>query len=198
MQNIANPVVGFRIVTAGDAIAVDYCAHREVVSSITTDAVPGPIGNTATTNALAGDRIVFPYSASTFSFLMYTANAVFSGNSVLAAGNDTIATGWGLGFNDATHWTLVANSINLQPSNAVNFQNLTKVMAAGGPSNRAVCAANGPVASAATAMSPQAYANFVVGGFNTNVNSNWTGDIARLAIWTNQIATNADMGSLTT
>jgi hypothetical protein len=198
MQTVVNPVIGLRIVTSGDAIAVDYVSHREVLSSIVQDIVPDPIANTSTTNALAGDRIIFPYSVSTFSMLTYTANSVYWGMAAGVFGGDSNANGWALVQSDATHWSLLANSVNLAPTTVVNFQNLIKVMIAGGPANRACCTNNGTVASVAAAISPVAYSNLVVGGAFQNVSTNWTGDIARIAIWTNQIATNADLGALTT
>ena len=67
-QTLANPTVGFRIVTSGDAIAVDYVQNEN--GAFRSSAIP----TTSASVTRAADSLSFPYTQTTFSALIETIN----------------------------------------------------------------------------------------------------------------------------
>lgn len=193
VATLANPVIGFQIVTNGDAIAVDFVSHREMGAS--TNGIPDPIATTTVTVAQAADRITFPFSASTLAVLAYSQNFVYPGIISSVFGGDGTNGPIFIGTNDATHFACYDGAV-LNQSGTATIANLNKVMATGNNTSRKLCVNNGTVASDANSFQGNAYTNGVIGG-STATNTNGAGDIARLALWPGLLASSADLGTLT-
>lgn len=196
VATLANPVVGFRIVTNGDAIAVDFVAHREMATG--TNGIPDPIATTGATVTQAGDRILFPYTATTGAVLTYTQNLIATGASPTAFGGDSAASAIFVGLFDATHFETYNGSVQLAPTGTSTIANLNKVMSSGTTGARKIIANNSGLHSDANNYAGASYTNGVVGGFATGVANNMAGDLARLGLWPGLVASDADVGTLTT
>jgi hypothetical protein len=193
----ANPIVGFQIVTSGDAIAVDFVAHRETASS-NPGLVGEPIGTTTASVAIAADRLTFPYNQTTLSCLANMQNVVFGGATGALFGGDVITT-WAITTNAQNLWALYENGINLGQAGTANLQSAAKLMCSGNNTIRNIVYNAGVLATSATPLTGTGvYANGVIGNFGPSFASGLNGDISLLALWNNQIATTADMQALTT
>jgi hypothetical protein len=97
---LANPVVGFRLVTSGDKIAVDLVQNENGLVATS------PIATTTTATARVADNISLPLTAFPFDINAGTLHCEFFNNTVPRA-NDAIWGITGAGSVAATQWSLI-------------------------------------------------------------------------------------------
>lgn len=192
---LANPTVGFQIVTNGDAIAVDYVSER--AGTFVADVI-------ATTSAAvtqAADVLSFPFSLTTFSALAYTQNQLATVGTVAIIGTDNVTAGIPVTIGGATGfgtYNATAGQI-FGPVVAGGMSPLHKTMVSGSPSIRSIVSDNLTVTSVATQfIGSAAFTNLRLGSFTAGGSNPCFGDIGQVAVFSNVVASSAEIKRLTT
>ena len=193
-QTLANPTVGFRIVTSGDAIAVDFAQNEDSAACATspipttTVAVTRPADVISPTNTsylnTTGMTVVVHGSMArssasengTFVALDNLSDSIFSRKSDTATAN--------FGQNSGTQW----NDIRAYPPGAANMSKLAAVQAIA-PNNVGFCDSSGvvttdTVATVATVTNVRIGAQY---GFGPIIGQ-WDGYIQYIAFWDSRIS----------
>ncbi|HEY1433063.1 MAG TPA: hypothetical protein VGF39_15765 [Stellaceae bacterium] len=191
---LANPVIGFRIVTNGDAIAVDYVSERD--AAFISDVIP----TTTATVTQAADSFTFPFTQTTFTAL------VKSNNQAIVPANGVLFGGSGTGSN-AYIFIQANNTTNFSTYNAVTTLSSTY---AGGltPSHKTAISGSGagrsittdgavPVTDGGslTAVTPTVAG---LGNYGSTSISPVYGNIEQFGTWNGIVASSADLIGLTT
>ncbi len=96
VQTLANPICGFRIVTSGDSIAVDFVQNEHAIGGGTADFSSSPI---PTTTAAAIRQSDLPLWNTAISNILLRG----PGSVVFSTGGTPINTGYGIMFDDVAH-----------------------------------------------------------------------------------------------
>ena len=185
---IANPVVGFRIVTNGDAIAVDYVSEQ--ASIFIADVIP----TTTATVTQAADSFSFPFTQTTFSALIGTngLNVDGSGNQIVV----NMANGGTIHYENSTQFSSSGAGSVTGPT-ITNVINPHKTMAAGSPTNTWLTSDGIVPNTVASNILGGAPVTAYIGSFGGSI-LNSPGNYSQLALWNAIVASTAEMQRLTT
>lgn len=204
-QTLANPVIGFRIVTNGDSIAVDFAQSENGTYGTS------PIVTTTTSASRSSDSIVFVSAAflSTPSMSVYAqgwGSAPVAANLAAIFSNDIIAGGgenfmrysldrfaaFGRNGSFVTQWSM---DVGITSYNTIPDALRHKAIFSGTTNDINGCAEDGLIVSAASGTIPPSDRAALGSQVSTNF---WNGYIERLAYWKNTRISNSSMQSLST
>ncbi len=191
-QTITNPIVGFQIVTASDAIAVDFVQNENGAF------VTSPIATTTVAVARINDQNVsfatLPVTSTTFTCFMHCLLPDTSGTRLMLIGNASLNNRLIETQSDNTHFDIYNGTNTLSATaGSGGWQTASKAAVAVTPTSRAACMNNGTVAT-------DANTNAAV---TTNLQMAQSGAggvfwIKRFGLWTSLALSNARLGTLTT
>lgn len=191
---LANPTVGFQIVTNGDSIAVDYFSQRGL--SIIADV----IATTTVTVSQVIDSLSFPFGGGTAFTAMLKAQGLAITNTVNMAYLDS-----GQNVADIIMYTPAGTKVNYRTLNQVNVLDATGFPASGDVSGTHKAALSGSATSRAYSTDGQTAttdAHALVGtslssifvGLESNATSSIFGNVQQIGLWAG--LSGADVASL--
>ena len=186
---LANPIIGFRIVTNGDAIAVDFVSERTNLA-VTGNDVPDVIATTTAPVTQSADSLSFPFAITTFSTFCsvrdHTTEFVrWVGTNVTSAPLFTTSSAVS-SYNGAVQLTGPAYSGGASAAH--------KAMSAGSPGGRSITSDGAAPVSDANAYSAAITTIKIGDGGGAPAYGNFT----KFALWSGIVASGADLTRLTT
>ena len=188
---LANPTVGFQIVTSGDAIAVDFVTERSAVF------LADPIATTTVSVAQTADAYQFPFAQTVFTALVITQNQIANTGSPRIIGLDSGGSDTPIFINTSTKFSEFSNSVSLAgPVVGSNVTNLHKTAVSGSGAATRLTSDGLAAVTNANRITSATPTTFILGAAVAGGNPAY-GDIALLAIWNGVMGSVADLQRLT-
>lgn len=190
-QTLANPTVGFQIVTSGDKIAVDFVQNEDGVF------ISSPIATTTTIVARASDNITFINNS--YNIMIAAAGSILFEISNILYSYPTVTNSilWSRGLNSynringATQTNLWNNTSDLTATLGLSYQygtNIVKTGSAWDAGGRSIVASNGTVATDANSIGlTDAPSRVGISGTPTS-NPAFYGYVNRLSLWNSRLS----------